>query len=149
MPPAPTQAHLPLRTALLAALTGTLATLVLAPSALATSPGRNGRIVFGADTGGGSQLYTVRPNGHELRQITQVDGDALFPDWSPDGRLIVFALETENGSSIELMDADGSHVTDLTPRSSCARASLLSPRTGSGSSSSASSPRRRTTRSGA
>jgi hypothetical protein len=40
MQPAATQAHLPRRAALLAALTGTLATLALAPSALATSPGR-------------------------------------------------------------------------------------------------------------
>jgi len=114
-----TQAHPPRRTALLAALTGTLATLALAPSALATFPARNGPIVFGADTGSGSQLYTVRPNGHELRQIAHVDGDAVFPDWSPDGRRIVFALETEDGSSIELLNADGSHMTDLTPRSSC------------------------------
>src|SRR3954471_10753050 len=112
---AATQAHLPCRTALLAALTGTLATLVLAPSALATFPAPNGLIVFGADTGSGSQLYTVRPKGHELRQITHVDGDAVFPDWSPDGRRIVFALETGDGSSIELVNADGSHVTDVTP----------------------------------
>jgi Tol biopolymer transport system component len=117
---AATRAHLPRRAALLAALTGTLATLVLTPSALATSPARTGRIAFGADTGSGSQLYTVRPNGHDLRQITHVDGDALFPEWSPDGRRIVFALETtEDSSSIELINADGSHVTDLTPRSSC------------------------------
>ena len=59
-------------------------------------PGRPDR--FGADTGSGSQLYTVRPNGHELGQITHVDGDALFPDWLPDGRRIVFALETEDSS---------------------------------------------------
>src|SRR3954452_16692734 len=117
---AATQAHLPRRTALLAALVGALATLVLAPAAFATSLGRNGRIVFGADTGSGSQLYTVRPNGHELRQITHVDGDAVFPEWSPDGRRIVFELDTtEDSASIELMNADGSHVTDLTPRSSC------------------------------
>jgi hypothetical protein len=70
MPPAATEAHLSLRTALLAALIGALATLVLAPSALATFPARNGPIVFGADTGSGSQVYTVRPNGHALRQIT-------------------------------------------------------------------------------
>jgi Tol biopolymer transport system component len=119
MPPAATEAHLPLRTALLAALVGTLATLVLAPSALATFPARNGPIVFSADTGSGSQVYTVRPNGHALRQLTHVDGDAVLPEWSPDGRRIVFALETEESSSIELMNADGSHVTDLTPRSSC------------------------------
>jgi Tol biopolymer transport system component len=80
-------------------------------------PGRNGAIVFGADTGSGSQLYTVRPNGHGLRQITRVDGDAVHPDWSPDGRRIVFELDHPSGPpgcSVELMNADGTGLVDLT-----------------------------------
>ena len=82
-----------------------LTTLVLAPTAHATFPARNGLIAFMADTGGGYQLYTVRPNGRDLRQITHVDGDAIKPDWSPDGRRIAFAL---NECSVALMNADGS-----------------------------------------
>jgi hypothetical protein len=57
------------------------------PRASATFPGRNGLIVFGAHTGDNSQLYIVRPNGYELRQVTFVTGDAVHPDWPPDGRL--------------------------------------------------------------
>jgi Tol biopolymer transport system component len=112
-------AHQLRRTSLFAALAGTLATLALAAPAQATFPARNGLIVFSADTGSGSQVYTVRPNGHELRQITHLDGDAVHPDWSPDGRRIVFELGTEDSDSLELVNADGSDVTDLTPRSSC------------------------------
>jgi len=87
-----------------------LATLVLAPTAHATFPARNGLIAFMADTGGGYQLYTVRPNGRDLRQITHVDGDAIKPDWSPDGRRIAFAL---NECSVAIMNADGSNLTVL------------------------------------
>src|SRR5215218_268684 len=87
-----------------------LATLVLAPTAHATFPARNGLIAFMADTGGGYQLYTVRPNGRDLRQITHVDGDAIKPDWSPDGRRIAFAL---NECSVAIMNADGSNLTFL------------------------------------
>ncbi len=87
-----------------------MATLVLAPTAHATFPGRNGLIAFTADTGSGTQIYTVRPNGHGLRQITHVDGDAIKPDWSPDGRRIAFAL---NECSIAIMNADGSNLTVL------------------------------------
>jgi Tol biopolymer transport system component len=87
-----------------------MATLVLAPTAHATFPDRNGLIAFTADTGSGAQIYTVRPNGHDLRQITHVDGEAIKPDWSPDGRRIAFAL---NECSIAIMNADGSDLTVL------------------------------------
>ena len=63
-----------------------------------------GLIAFVADKGSGYQIYTVRPNGHGLRQITHVDGEALNPDWSPDGSQIAFAL---NECSVAIMNADG------------------------------------------
>ena len=69
--------------------------LAAAPSALATFPGRNGLIAFYSDTDAGAQIFTVRPNGHDLRQITHVDGDAVRPDWSPNGRRIAFELDTQ------------------------------------------------------
>jgi Tol biopolymer transport system component len=59
----------------------------------ATFPGQNGLIAFQADTGDGNQLYTVKPNGHGLRQITQVKGEATTPDWSPNGHWIAFSLD--------------------------------------------------------
>ncbi|HEX6581179.1 MAG TPA: hypothetical protein VF195_09950 [Actinomycetota bacterium] len=83
------------------------ATLVLAPSAHATYPARNGLIAFMADTGSGYQIYTVRADGRDLRQITHVNGEALNPDWSPDGRKIAFALDE---CSIAIMRRDGSHI---------------------------------------
>ncbi|SRR6266540_597434 len=92
------------------------AALASASSANATYAGKNGLIVFGADTGNGHQLYTVQPNGHDLRQITHVDGEAVHPDWAPDGRRIVFEFDRPNeaGCAVELMNADGSGIVDLT-----------------------------------
>jgi Tol biopolymer transport system component len=90
------------------------ATAFAVPPADATYAGRNGTIVFGSVTPAGRQLFTVAPNGHRLRQITHVDGDASFPDWSPDGRSIVFDVEADGRCSILLMKADGSHLRDLT-----------------------------------
>ena len=89
-----------------------------APAASATSPGRNGIIVFGADRGSGYQLWTVRPNGTSLRQITAVDGDAVHPDWAPDGFSLVFELDHPAGTpycSVVVISADGSGARDLTP----------------------------------
>jgi hypothetical protein len=54
-------------------------------TAHATFPGRNGLIAFQSLTGAGVQIFTVRPNGHDLRQITFLSGNAIAADWSPDG----------------------------------------------------------------
>ena len=89
----------------------TVATLVLAPDAGATFPGRNGLIAFQANIGdNGPQIFTVRSNGHQPRQITHVDGVAALPDWSPDGRRIAFTL---NDCAIALMDADGGNLHEV------------------------------------
>ena len=74
------------RISLLAAAATILMGLALvAPQAEATMPGRNGRIAFSADLGLGGEIFTIRPDGTDLRQLTEPDGNATHPDWSPDG----------------------------------------------------------------
>jgi Tol biopolymer transport system component len=85
--------------------------------AYATYPGHNGLIVFGAVTGSGSQLFTVRPNGHDLRQITDGPGEAVQPDWSPDGRKIVYEHDWDTESqcaTVDVINPDGSDRVSLT-----------------------------------
>jgi Tol biopolymer transport system component len=91
--------------------------MVGGPAIHATTPGENGSIVFAADDGSGFELYTIEADGTDLRQLTDVDGDAMHPDWSPDGRRIAFQLAAPGGESsdIVIMDADGSNMVDLTP----------------------------------
>jgi Tol biopolymer transport system component len=74
----------------------------------ATFPGRNGLIAFTAGTDAGSQLFTVRPDGTGLRQVTHLDGDAVNVDWAPDGRRIVFAIGREDSARIAIARPDGS-----------------------------------------
>ena len=86
----------------------------------ATFPGRNGRIAFQVQLTPDAhiQIYTVRPNGHDLRQITHLeDADAVRPDWSPDGRQIIFEIDRNEAPfcSVALMNADGSDIVELTP----------------------------------
>jgi Tol biopolymer transport system component len=113
------------RTMKLSLIVSVLALLCVVPPprVLATFPGVNGRIAFQADTGSGNQIYTVRPNGHDLRQITHVNGEAKAPDWSPDGRHIAFEHDQDTAdvcADVAIMNADGSDLVDLVqPRNIC------------------------------
>jgi Tol biopolymer transport system component len=84
-------------------------------AATATTPGKNGLILFHADTGSGAQLYTIKPNGTGLHQLTHVAGEAVNADWSPDGRRIAFEFAAETHAGIAVMNADGTGIRDLTP----------------------------------
>jgi Tol biopolymer transport system component len=89
--------------------------------AVATTPAISGSIVYEKEVGGGKQLFSVRADGTGERRLTRVDGDALHPEWSPDGKQIAFYIEHKNAKprpycSIALMNADGSGLTDLANR---------------------------------
>jgi hypothetical protein len=64
------------------------ALLFASPVRASTFPGTNGRIAFAAlPTPGapGMQIFTIEPNGTDLRQITHLDGNATSPHWSLTG----------------------------------------------------------------
>lgn len=101
------------RTALATALAASMLTIALPPPAFATAPDRNGLIAFWAQTGAGEQLFTVHPNGHGMRQITHVNGDAAHPHWSPDGSRLVFELDTPDSGNLAFINADGSGLVQI------------------------------------
>ena len=83
-----------------------------AKPAVATTPGADGSIAYEKEVGADKQLFSARPDGTGERRLTRVDGDAVHPDWSPDGKRIVFHIEHKNAKppycSIAVMNADGS-----------------------------------------
>jgi Tol biopolymer transport system component len=72
----------------------------------AAIPGENGLIAFSAETDNGVQLFTVRLNGHHLRQLTDGHRDASTPDWSPDGQWLAYSF---GECTIALIQANGTH----------------------------------------
>ncbi len=78
------------------------------------------RIAFSMPECGGSQscnVYTIRPDGSGLRQLTHDAGGKVnngVDCWSPDGRKIAFASTRAGAYQIFVMNADGSGVTQLT-----------------------------------
>jgi Tol biopolymer transport system component len=50
----------------------------------------------------GSAIYTLKPDGSDLRQITPLRLNAGNPDWSPDGKRIVFNSSYEGQGRVEI-----------------------------------------------
>jgi len=84
--------------------------------ARAITPGENGRIAFAMDKGSGAQIYSIKRDGTDLRKLTSASGEALYPDWSPNARWILFADDVNEGTTsyLAIMRADGSDFRDLT-----------------------------------
>jgi Tol biopolymer transport system component len=69
---------------------------------------------FPADEGQ-FDLYTVRPDGSDVEQLTNDEAAEHESGWSPDGSQIVFAEgETDLSQDVFVMNADGSDVRRLT-----------------------------------
>ena len=63
---------------------------------------------------GDFDIYELALSGEPIRHITNALGDECLPRLSPDGTRIAFMHVTDAGAHIALMNADGTHWTQLT-----------------------------------
>jgi Tol biopolymer transport system component len=59
------------------------------------------------------EIYTLKPDGSELRQLTQNVKQDHDPTWAPNGQRILFSSERDGNSEIYVMNADGSEQVNL------------------------------------
>jgi Tol biopolymer transport system component len=71
-------------------------------------------ITFLSDRDGDLEVYTMRPDGSSVRQLTFNDGFEFQPNWSPDGRKITFTSDRTDSAEVYVMDANGTNQTNLT-----------------------------------
>jgi Tol biopolymer transport system component len=105
--------HVRARTAAVAIGTIAISGLLPVINAHAVDPGKNGYVAFvisNEDTGAGG-VYIEFRDGTGTKEIVN-DPDAGTPAWSPNGKQIAYA----SGSSIRLVNADGSFVRTVTPQ---------------------------------
>jgi Tol biopolymer transport system component len=69
-----------------------------------------GVIVFASARDGDHELFTMKPDGSALQQLTDNDIPDIFPDWSPDSSQLVWT----QGPDIVAANADGSAPRNLT-----------------------------------
>jgi len=66
------------------------------------------RIMFYSDRSGTYQLWTIRPDGSDLRRIEgQPETDNLLAEWSPDGRRIAYSAFRTGDAVILTLDEAG------------------------------------------
>jgi TolB protein len=74
-----------------------------------------GRIVFASDRDGDDlEIYTMRPDGSKVRQLTSNRFNEEFPNWSPSGKTIGFHRERNDNFDVYRMRRDGGGVERLT-----------------------------------
>ena len=62
-----------------------------------------------------TDIWLVRPNGQNLRQLTKNQGTNRDPSFSPDGQMIVFTSDRDGRSKLYVMDLDGGNQRPLLP----------------------------------
>jgi TolB protein len=72
------------------------------------------RIAFERGLEKAAEIYTMRPDGSEVRQLTFNRSADRNPAWSPDSRKLAFDSDRDGGFEIYRMRADGSDQTRLT-----------------------------------
>lgn len=74
------------------------------------------RIIFESHRDGDSEIYSIKPDGTDLQQITDNTVTDETPSWSPDGSRIAFSSNRDDHqyNAIYTMDPDGSDVKQIT-----------------------------------
>jgi len=78
--------------------------------------GGNGEIAFAADVDGVVQIYVMEVNTFETRQITDLEGGACQPSWSPDGQKMIFISPCKRfqdfypGAAMFIINVDGTGI---------------------------------------
>jgi TolB protein len=71
-------------------------------------------IALSSTRDGNQEIYIVRPDGKDLRRLTNDPAIDAHPAWSPDSKQVVFATSRWGDMELATMNADGSNLTRLT-----------------------------------
>lgn len=76
----------------------------------------DGKIYFASTMSGNDEIWSIRPDGSEQRQLTNEPGGDGSPIGSPDGKTIFFTSNRSGQGHVWRMNADGSSQSQLTQK---------------------------------
>ncbi len=82
-----------------------------------TSPAwsQTNRIAFSVMEDGYINIYTINPDGSNMKRLTEDDGNNEDPCWSPDGRYLVFSSSRDGGGyHLYIMNSNGQNQRRIT-----------------------------------
>lgn len=71
------------------------------------------RIVFASNRSGNFDIYTMKADGSDVKQLTNHPARDAWPKWSPNGQKIIFCTERFGKNQIMLMNADGTGLKNI------------------------------------
>lgn len=74
----------------------------------------DGRLVYVGHAGGKRDLWSVKTDGSDVKQLTDNTHNDIFPSVTPDGRYIVYESGRDGAQRIWRADIDGRNPTQLT-----------------------------------
>ena len=88
--------------------------VALGPVSAADPGAANGRIAFGTRANGTFNIETIKPDGSDSIMVTSGPSFHLCPDYTPDGREIVFCGNASGAFELWTMKQNGAKLTQLT-----------------------------------
>lgn len=65
------------------------------------------KIAFSVMSNGTFDIYTINPDGSNMRKLTESGGNNEDPCWSPDGRYLVFSSSRDGKYGLYIMNSNG------------------------------------------
>ncbi len=67
-------------------------------------------LAFVSNRSGSKDIYIMRADGSELRQLTDATAEDLYPSWSPDGRQLVFSSNRDGDFDLFVITVDSAEI---------------------------------------